>query len=93
MKNLYSSLLILLGLFALSAFMIPANQIRPTSQKETVEAPLKGTWKMVRNKWGKMKKHKPAARREIYKIFTKSHFFFSSSPIKSMAPSSVFKNM
>lgn len=47
----------------------------PTLSYAQENTPLQGTWKLVKSKWGKMKKLQTPTQ-SIYKIFTKKHFYF-----------------
>ena len=73
MKKLFPIITILACLFLMYNCQDSPEVIVKPSPSESPK--LEGTWKLVKTKWGDMKEHK-VPRREIYKIFTKEHFFF-----------------
>lgn len=74
MYKLFLFSVLLIGLLVCTAQTVDQTQDR-LSQPKPTSSLLEGTWKLVKTKWGDMKEHK-VPRREIYKIFTKGHFFF-----------------
>lgn len=73
MKVSYFLIIILASFFLL--FNCQENPKTIENIAESAPSKLEGTWKLVKTKWGAMKEHK-IPKREIYKIFTKKHFFF-----------------
>ncbi len=73
MKNFLILIIVAVSLLATLAFSYDHEPSLQEHMRATT--PIEGTWKLVKTKWGDMEEHK-VPEREIYKIFTKEHFFF-----------------
>ncbi len=65
----------LICITTLLAFSYSTTKTTSAPPTEKNHSPLEGTWKLVKAKWGDSEAHK-VPEREVYKIYTKGHFFF-----------------
>lgn len=75
MKKHINLILATLFIVVLLAFTYRTTQATAAQPTENTQSSLEGTWKLVKAKWGDAKAHK-VPEQEVYKIYTKDHFFF-----------------